>query len=223
MEPLSHVCPLSGWVSPVPGLTGPLSPVMYARCLSVGCMRFWGHRILLGRCTSLAVGLLGDRVSPVSDAQSPIGFSRYAPMRCDWGGCFLYHGVVVSQYDTVRRHIFKCPGGGVTFMTQIRPSLLLTAPVVVLNVASSDVHVRSPFQSSLSPDSPVSRLLLRQYPWLRTPPLPATPAGIRDRHWTLAGMPHQHHSIRVSSCRTPPKVLLSYPPNGSSPGTGVRG
>src|SRR5256885_600347 len=58
-----------------------------------------------------------------------------------------------------------------------------------------------------SVDPPLARSaraqpFLRHYPWLRTPPLPATPTRIGDKPGHQPGC-FQHHSDRATSCRTP--------------------
>ena len=67
----------------------PIQPVMYSRCLSAAGLRFLEHPIPTG-------DFRHSCVRPTDCRQTPLGFPRSAPSSCDWGGCLLYSGVVVS-------------------------------------------------------------------------------------------------------------------------------
>jgi hypothetical protein len=77
----------------------PIRPVITSRCLSAGGIRFLKHPIPAeeltlpcGWATGLAVAL----------DQTSSGLSRSTLLSCDWGGCSLYSGVLVSSYRTSR-------------------------------------------------------------------------------------------------------------------------
>jgi len=67
----------------------PIQPVMASRCLSAAGVRFLDHPVPTG-------GFCRSCVRPTDHRQTPLGFPRSAPSSCDWGGCLLYSGVVVS-------------------------------------------------------------------------------------------------------------------------------
>ena len=59
---------------------GPICPVMSSRCLSAGSLCLLGHLVLLGSCSSLAVGRLACRVRSRPHDQTPTGFPRSASL-----------------------------------------------------------------------------------------------------------------------------------------------
>src|SRR3989442_8016732 len=67
----------------------PIQPVMASRCLSAAGLRFLDHPVPTG-------DFRHPCVRPTDLSQTPLGFPRSAPSSCDWGGCLLYSGVVVS-------------------------------------------------------------------------------------------------------------------------------
>jgi hypothetical protein len=84
----------------------PIQPVMPFRCLSAAGLRFL------------------DRPVPTETSRHPyrgrtdlgqisVGFPRSAPSSCDWGGCLLYSGGVVSSQATCGnrlplKHVLSC-------------------------------------------------------------------------------------------------------------------
>ena len=152
---------------------------MDSRCLSAGTVRFLGHLVLLGRCSSLAVGLLACRSHLRPHGQTPGGFPRSALLRYDWCRCPLYSGVVVSDQGG------RSPT--LVYMSQDRNPCLdpLTPPKPSFRCVGVTKPQRVPMRHHAS--LPLARSgwmvhpPLRRYPALRTPPLPATHVGMGDR------------------------------------------
>src|SRR6266511_420316 len=67
----------------------PIQPVMASRYLSAPGLRFLDHPVP-------TEDFRRSCVRPTDRSQTPLGFPRSALSSCNWGGCLLYSGVVVS-------------------------------------------------------------------------------------------------------------------------------
>lgn len=130
---------------------GPIWPVMDSRGLSAASFRFLDHRVPLGCCISLATDLLSYGRSPIFHRQSPSGFPRSARVRCDWGGCRLYSGVLVSSYRPGEMPVSCMCEKDHMILTHYHRLCYPSSPVTLANEASSTIHSRSPVQSFPSP------------------------------------------------------------------------
>jgi hypothetical protein len=124
--------PFSAGISVV----GPICPVMFSCCLSVGSLRFLILPVPTKEFGSLAVSLLRVSTSP----ETSLGFPRFARLRCNWSGCLLYYGEWVSS-KSFDKHGFPL------FPSSSFQPLSMTSH----NAASSEIHSRSPAQFSPSP------------------------------------------------------------------------
>jgi hypothetical protein len=91
------------WVSPV---ARPYPPdYVFSLPFSVVAFASWTFVFPLGSCPFLAVRLLAYRVVPVFRDQTPSGFPRFAPLRCDWGWVLsLLRGLGVPHMESVGFH-----------------------------------------------------------------------------------------------------------------------
>ena len=93
-----RVSTLSGWVLPYPA--GYEFPLPYG----VAAFASWTFLFPLGSFPFLAVWVLTYRVLPVSHGQTPSGFPRFTPLRCDWRGTLSLHrglGVLTGDFRTL--------------------------------------------------------------------------------------------------------------------------
>ena len=147
-----------------------------------------------------------DRRAYWTCVQTPTGLPRFAPVRYDRGGCFLYSGVLVSLHGTgaVPASWQECQGS--CFFDPVSPSKP-SVPATFFDEASSEVHLRSPVRPSPRP----ARLDGSGSPWAsplccRTLRYLAL-AGVRDwpGHWLEHD--HESRSLKLVQHRvaTPPK------------------
>jgi hypothetical protein len=130
-----------------------------------------------------------DRRAYWTLVQTTTGLPRFAPVRYDRGGCFLYSGVLVSLHRT---------GGFPCHLDPSSPSKP-SIPATFFDEASSEVHLRSPVRPSPRParldgsGSPwASPLCCRMLRYLAL-------AGVRDSpgHW----LEHDHESRSLKLVR----------------------
>ena len=119
----------------------PIQPVMASRCLSAAGLRFLDRPIP-------TEDFRRSCVWPTDLDQTSLGFPRSAPSSCDWGGCLLYSGVVVS----LPRGVCEPPatetwGFPLMLLTQHCRRCQSSCPATSIYGASPKIHSRSPVQS----------------------------------------------------------------------------
>ena len=153
---------------------------MPSRCLSAAGFRFLDRPVPTG-------DFRRSYVRPTDLSQTPWGLPRSAPSSCDWGGCLLYSGGVVSVQVTCGNHL---P------LKQVLPAsapLLPSWSIIVsgnFQITEPQRRFTSVHPSSLSlawgelmTNPPLGLCLSRQ-----TPPLLAAPGETGNRLWTHAWM-----------------------------------
>jgi len=145
-----------------------------------------------------------DRRAYWTTVQTTAGLPRFAPVRYDRGGCFLYSGVVVSLHGTGAAPMPRQERAPVFDpASPSKPSV----PATFFDEASSEVNLRSPVRPSPRParldgsGSPwASPLCCRMLRYLAL-------AGVRDLpgHWLEHD--HESRSLKLVQHRvaTPPK------------------
>ena len=119
----------------------PIQPVMTSRCLSAAGFRFLEHPIP-------TEDFRRSCVWPTDLGQTPLGFPRSAPSSCDWGGCLLYSGGMVSLLATCGH---RQPSKHVHDLSCFCPTIAVLISHRVRQLpnygASAKIHFRSPVQS----------------------------------------------------------------------------
>ena len=119
---------------------GPIQPVMTSRCLSAAGLRFLEHPVPTG-------DFRRSCVRPTDGRQTPLGFPRSALPSCNWGGCLLYSGVVVS----LPKGVCEPPATAVSRLGLPADPLLPSGSVIV----SGHFKLRSLSEDSLAFTRPV--------------------------------------------------------------------
>jgi len=114
---------------------------MASRCLSAAGLRFLDRPIP-------TEDFRRSCVWPTDLDQTSLGFPRSAPSSCDWGGCLLYSGVVVS----LPRGVCEPPATAADrSRSACRPTIAVWFSHRVRQLpnygASAKIHSRSPVQS----------------------------------------------------------------------------
>lgn len=141
---------------------------------------------------------------PFQDPEMCDAHLSSAAMRYDRGGRSLYSGAWHPHVELISI-LHRGPTIAVFGNHRFRR--------LAYDGASARVHACSPVLSFPSPVGRMVRLFLRQYPELRTPPLPATHVRIGNRLWMLAWwlpfLNHTHH-VRPRVALNDMPSLISY-------------
>ena len=192
--PLGSVCTEGLWHLTYPAMGALCRELRVVHQVDVSRLSAWAYALSTGLWVPLAFRRGGlrffDLPTPTEGfgrphgwltdrSQTSLGLPRSAPVRYAWRGCLLYSGVwcphtgVLCHPCQVTQH---CRLGQPSFRQPV-----LTEP----RRRFTRVH---PSTLSLARSVQMAWTRLGRYPWLRTPPLPVTHAGIGNRLWTLAGV-----------------------------------
>jgi hypothetical protein len=179
----------------------PIQPVMPSRCLSAAGLRFVDHPVP-------TEDFRRSYVWPTDRGQTSLGFPRSAPSSCDWGGCLLYSGVVVSLLRGVCEPLATetwilppclCPSIAVLVSHRVR-QLQITEP----QRRFTAVH---PSSLSLAWMTLMTNVLLGLCLSLQTRSLLRTPGESGNRLWTQAWMRPLFRITRLVRPRVAPTPM----------------
>src|SRR5262245_65635333 len=104
---------------------------MTSRCLSAAGLRFLDHLLPPG-------DFRPSYEEPTDRGQTPWGFPRSALSSCNWGGCLLYSGVVVSLPGTCgHSRPLQATSAGLSLLTHHCRRYQSSCPATTIHGAST--------------------------------------------------------------------------------------